>query len=400
MKSNGKTFFVFLLGLLLLQFSYAQDHDQDGVEIVEVSKKEIIYEDQEEIDSLIMLLMNSEDGPEKVKNYIQLSDLYLNRNYSEALKYAQEGLALSSSIQDMEGMLDCQMKIAFIYLSYMVDLEKAIIAYEDALEIAMELDDKWSQIAIYRGMSVLYSSLKNFNAACDYMEHALILAEELGDQNEISTINAHLGGIHEDEGDTLTAIMYYEKVLKIEEDGSFENTSNASLVAVAHLYFLKNDLREAIKYYRISLKRFQRSQDYRWQSYTHSQLAQLYFSEKNYDKAESHAINGLTLAEDFNLTKEMTDNYLILVNIADSLGKHDLSERYRQAYDTLMAKISKDEKLLNSKVDLVELVEDTTSESSHQAEKKSAISRFIEAGIISLCVVLLILFMIMPSRKK
>jgi len=366
--------------------------DADGVTQEEF--EHVIQENQSVIDSLIALLMNDEETPEKVQIYIQLCEQYLQNDHSHALQYAQEGLTLAVKIEYTQGRLDCYMSIAHIHLAYTLELSQALSSYEKALDLARELKDRRSEMSILRGIAGVYSQLGNLEAAKDYFSMSLDIAKELKDDVEISKLNSYLGGVYEEMGDTLTALKYYNEVLETERRTKFQNTSNAALNTIAHYYFLNGDIAEAIRFYRIAMKRFQRVQDNRWLSYTHSQLAHLYFTEKNYERAEEHAINGLSIAQQFDLNKEITDNYKILIDIADSMGKPELAERYRKSYENMLSDIRQHADLLNSKLE-------TTPPMVVNTETKStnAMNRFGMAAVISLPVVILLMLVAWPRRK-
>lgn len=359
-----------------------------------------VHENQEKIDSLITTLMNEHSSPEKVDTYLELSNEYLVQDHEKSLKYAKEALGVAFEVGDREGILDCHMAIAYIHVGFTLDLQAALSSYEDALEIAKELDKKRDLLAIYRGIGNIYASLTNFDAAEDYMIRALHIAEGLDDDREISALNAYIGSLYEEDGDTTSALDYYAAVVEIEKKTKFHNASNPSLIIIAHYYFLTDDIFNAIKFYRIALKRFQRNLDNRWLSYTHSRLAHLYLSQGNYDKAEAHAINGLSIAEQFKLSKEVTDNYLILVDIAKAQGKHDLAARYQKVYDELIADIREHADLLNSKADDIESDELPAAQADLGSAKQADPFRFLTAAIICLPILLFALLMAVGGRKQ
>ena len=361
--------------------------------------EEAMHKNQARIDSLITLLISSDESPEKVDIYIKLSNEYLQQDYNTSLKYAKEGLTLAFKIEDLEGILDCHMTIAYIHLAFTLDLQAALSSYEDALQLAQDMGRVEDEMIIYRGISNVYGQLGNYDAAEDYMTQALKIAEEMNDESAISSINAYLGSMFEEDGDTTMALVYYKAVYEIEQRSKFENASNPSLITIAHYHFLTGDIKEAIRFYRIALKRFQRDLDNRWLSYTHSMLANLYLSTGNFERAEAHAINGLSIAQHYNLTKEITDNYHILIDIADSLGKPELADRYKKAFEAMQARIREDADLLNAKVNDIVIPESKEIEQAN-ANSGDGMNRFLMAILISLPVVLLILFMSMPARSQ
>lgn len=289
------------------------------------------------IDSLIVLLMNDHEDTSRVEVYNQLSDEYLTIDYSKSLEYSTLALDLASKLNFDEGLLRAHIAIAHIQMAYLLNYKKSQTHYDAALPIALRLEDKVSEMSIYKGLSYIYSASDNFRLALDYNSRAIKVAEQLEDITAQSELNAYLGGIYEDSGDTIAAIDAYAEVLAIERANNFKNTSNASMSSIARYYLLIEDFGQALKYYKIVLKNAERNDDFRWLAYTHSQMANLYLLRQNESQAEEHGIRGLEIAEMHRLQKEMTDNYLALFNVYSQMDSVDKAQEYKSSYDSLTA---------------------------------------------------------------
>lgn len=344
------------------------------------------------IDSLIMLLMNDNADELRVDVYSALSNEFLTIDYSRSIEYSNLGLKLSEDLDYTEGVLESKMALAHINLAYLVDYPVAKKHFRDAVPVAQTLRDTESEMKIYKGLSHIYGAVGNYEMAKSYNQKAMDIAIELDNYPYISALNANMGGLSEEKGDTVAAIDYYAEVLAIERKYDFKETSSASMIAVARYYFLIDDLGQSIKYFKIALKNFERLNDHRWESYTHSEMAKIYVFKGDLEKAELHAIAGLEIAEKNKLKKELGDNYLALATIYTQMDSSKKAQEYSQAYDSLQA-------TMNANVGDNEVPETIAPkvEASKTADKMNG---FLMAILICLPVILVVILTGMPAKKK
>ena len=344
------------------------------------------------IDSLIILLMNDEEDELRVDVYTALSDEYLSLDYSKSLNYSLLAQKLSEELDYTEGILDSKMALANINLAFLLDYPVAKKYYRDALPIAQSLKDEEAEMKIYRGLSYIYGAMKNFEMAKSYNTKAMEIAESLDNYQFISDLNSYMGGLFEDSGDTAKAIEYYADVLAIEKKNDFRETSNSSMISIARYYFLTDDHKQALKYYRIALKNFERLNDHRWVSYTHSEMAKLYVFDGDLKRAELHALKGLEIAETNKLKKELGDNYLALEQIYTEMDSLEKAEEYARAYDSLQDTLKSE--------DVVSEVIEQDKKGTENIADNGKTNGFLMALIILLPVILVVIFTGMPSKKK
>lgn len=287
------------------------------------------------IDYLIISLMNDSKDSNKVNTYNQLAEEYLNIDVNQSVEYAKMAKKMAMEINYTKGLMFACMKIGFIEMTYNLNFQDAENNFSEALDIATSLNDNESLLFIYKWLSYLSKSTKNFQAAIEYSEKAESIAQDLNDNIRLSELYAYKGGIYEDMGDTSKAISVYNEVLDIEKKNNFRETSNAARIVIARLYLLQDDFENALKYYRIAIKTFERANDIRWLSYTHSEMADLHILDKNLEQAEQHGLKGLEIAETNNLLKEQADNCRVLVKVYNALDSNVLSKKYQDKLDLI-----------------------------------------------------------------
>lgn len=343
------------------------------------------------IDSLIMLLMNDTEDPAKVDVYNNLSDEYLNFNYQKSIEYTDLANKLAVKLGYKEGILRSNLAKGHLEMAYMLNYERARKIYTESLPLAIELKDKSSEMSIYKWLSYIYGAEKAYHLAKEYNQKAMVIATELKSDKDLSDLNAYMGGLCEESGDTAAAIDHYAEVLAIERKNDFRETSNASMIVIARYYYLIDDPGQALKYYRIALKNFERMNDQRWVSYTHAEMANLYVYKKDLKRAEQHGLKGLEIAELNNFKKEVADNCLVLTNIYLAMDSTSKAEFYQAKYDSVQASLNPVSVLPDP--NLIKDKKDNTG-------SKEKMNGFLQAIILCIPVVLLVLMAGWPRKKK
>jgi len=194
-------------------------------------------------------------------NYYQIQQFVMQggmRNYSLALQYALQGLALAEQAQWDKGRAELHRTIGSTY-NYLNDFPKAIEHYEAALALSEKLKDMngmalnyynisliynrqntkiyyslnflqqalliWRQLdnigyltRAYNSIIRMYIDIGEFDLARAYVEEALNLALRTGNRNEEAVLNEHLAHINRDSGNAREMAEYYQKTLKIYEE--------------------------------------------------------------------------------------------------------------------------------------------------------------------------------------
>ncbi len=343
------------------------------------------------IDSLIMLLMNDAEDPAKVDVYNALSDEYLNLNYQKSIEYTDLAVALALKLDYKEGLLKSRLAEAHLEMSYLLDYEKARRLYSDVLPLAIELKDREAEMSVYKWLSYIYGAQKHYELAEEYSDKAMNIATELNSDKDLSDLHAYAGGLSEESGDTAKAIDHYAEVLAIERKNDFRETSNASMIVIARYYYLIDDPGQSLKYYRIALKNFERMNDVRWVSYTHAEMANLYIYKADYKRAEQHALKGLEIAEQNNFKKEIGDNCLVLTNIYTKIDSTEKANFYQAKFDSIQASLNP----------IAAAPDPSGIQAEDKAESpKEKMNGFLQAIILCFPVILFVLFMGRPRKKK
>lgn len=332
------------------------------------------------VDTLIDVLTLQKEDVRTVNAYLSLAEEYLRvSDYTVGLTYADLAKELADKIDYKNGQLDANLIIADIYLNFHSDFKKSIKHFDNALELAEELNSEMDKLKVYQGYSLNYAYVKNYPLALSFNEKAISIAEEMEEDQLLSDLNAYGGGMYEESGDTARAIEMYQEVERIENERNFLHTSFASLIMIAHYYFLEGDIEKSLQMYRSAITRFERHHDFRWTSYGHAEIAKVHLADNNFEVAEKHALAGLEIAQKFSLNKERGDNYHALSLVYNAKGDKVNQSKYEKAYHALL-----DSVIIDLKPRAVEEItpNDQSEKSGLYSQFKSLIVILILTGLV------------------
>ena len=133
------------------------------------------------------------------------------------------------------------------------DVHKAIILYEQALEIDREIENKNGEETTLRNLGNAYSYLSETRKAIEFYEMALDIDQAIGDRRGEGSALGSLGVSYRNLGEIRKAIEFYGMALAIDQEiGDRRGESNAlNNLGVAHA--ILKESRKAIEFFEKSL---------------------------------------------------------------------------------------------------------------------------------------------------
>lgn len=291
-------------------------------------------------DSLVAIIKGSNSNSKKVDALNLLATEIVDENHDLALIYSEQALKLSNTINYRQGAFKANYFLGKINVNYILDFGKAITYFTNALDFCDE-SNKEQKAKIFNQLAFINNRQGNFNKAIFYYNECLKIAESQKDLNQISNAYAYLSELYGQTGNKNKKLLYLKKVLDIENQTEFINTSPVALISIANYYEVCGKLMLAETYLTDAINKFKADKNYRWESYTSGLLSQLYLRNKNYTKALKFANDGLDLALKHKLSKEISDNHNFLATIYDSI------KDYKNAFVHLRALKSIDDSIYN-----------------------------------------------------
>jgi signal transduction histidine kinase/ActR/RegA family two-component response regulator len=249
---------------------------------------------------LLTLSMSSqtsiEKDPELLQNNINYrisqSEFDINHfNYYDAQKKLDEALEIAESIDDKKSIGLIYSKKGNLQL-IIEELDKAIVSINKAIEMQRFSKDNANLGNSYKTFGDIYKSKKNYKQAIDYYISAQTLFEQEG-------LNNNLAEVLLSEAQTYIELKNYNKARTIIEQS----------VALSK---------------RLELPKIQSGA-----LINHGKVYNLLGDN---DKAMHYAFEGLKIAKKNNFADILNDGYLVLSDIAQSVGDYKLSNEYLKAH--------------------------------------------------------------------
>jgi len=192
--------------------------------------------------------LKSQSPKHIAKSYNLLGILFYKKgNYSKALLYQKQALALNASIHNETGIAINQTNLGNIY-SEINYPEQAEQAYLQALQ-AYNITNNTLHIArSLINIGVLKFSQKQYDAAIKQFEEALPYATQLGDNELTASCYNNIGITLTYQEKPDSALLYLEEGLKIRQliDDEFELADSYNNIAI--VYIKQKDFNQALNY--------------------------------------------------------------------------------------------------------------------------------------------------------
>ena len=220
-------------------------------------------------------------------------------DYEKSVEFRNESLEIYKEIGDDGQLSNSYMMLGWHY-NQRSDHENAIQNFERALEMAKESEDKVSIQNIYYNMAYSYTIKEDYKSALKLYNNSIQMAEDIGRKNLIGYIYKDMGyHIYLNKMDLDSALYYSNKANLILDDVGNKHGLSRSLIQIGDIHRIIGDYDKALKNYSAALKINQNEKRFSIGAYY--RLGQLYFSDKNYQKALEH------LGKYVDLRKEVLD---------------------------------------------------------------------------------------------
>ena len=154
--------------------------------------------------------------------YDNLGHIYLQQGmYQEALKHCLQSLAITEKTGDQKGYGNTLFNTGRIYAEQQ-DYANALDSLQRSLQIREAVGDKKGRAEIYCFLGALYEGSTfaeaNLQQSLDYLQQALILAEELKAKDILYKIHHNLSKTYKHAKDLALALHHYEKYADLEKE--------------------------------------------------------------------------------------------------------------------------------------------------------------------------------------
>lgn len=171
------------------------------------------------------------------KAYNLLGVLYYKKgNFTKALQFQKQALALNQSIHNETGIAINQTNLGNIYSDFNY-LQLAEQSYLEALQAYNKTNNTLHIVRSLINLGVLKYNQKQYNAAIKQFEEALTYANSIGENELTASCYNNIGTILREQDKLDSALLYLEEGLKIRQliDNEFELADSYNNIALVFI---------------------------------------------------------------------------------------------------------------------------------------------------------------------
>lgn len=211
------------------------------------------------------------------------------------------------------------------YSTANIDFKSSIKYGNEALELAIELDDLSLVGGGYKDLANTYMRANQFETAIDLNRRSLEIFNSISDKKELAGVLNNLGSVYRRKGDFTKALEYYFESLKLKDSLGGLNLASA-YGNIGHVYRQKGEPEKALEYFFKSLKIEKSENNFEGMAIDYSNIGTAYENAGNYQLAIEYANKALAL------DRELEDGYGIAIDF------NNLGEAYYGMNDYVKAK--------------------------------------------------------------
>lgn len=292
------------------------------------------------IDSLKTVLLTLPEDTGRVKVYLNLCNQLKDQHELELWSlYIDSAQVLSNKLDYKLGQARAITNLGTIEL-FRGNFSKALISYQKAMSMFLELDEKGKLAAIYFNMGTAYRNLGDLPKSLQYHLNALRTFEELRDTFGIGNACNNIGVVYSTQNNYEQAINYYLKAAEI-----FKKFGRSDLVSSAYSnlgfsYTSLNKFQETIEYHLLALNLTEQSGNKVKLLINYNDLCHAYGAFGNYSEAYQYGLKALkfmaeldtkNVSSSLNASTHINTAVALLRLAQNEINKAEADEKYAEA---------------------------------------------------------------------
>ena len=214
-----------------------------------------VFAQHKEIDSLKKLLETSKNDIEKSQLLNHISDLYKTQNPDLMFDFANRALELSQKIKNKHEEANAYLNLGnsqIISGNYPKALEYFTNAKNLFEELEAEPENKQKVqdglARAYGSIGIVFSEQSNYSKALEYHLKALRLYEKSDDELRLSRVYNNIGIVYKTRKEEFKALEYFLKAKELQEKIE-DRTIGITTTNIANIYFDQKNYPKAIEFY-------------------------------------------------------------------------------------------------------------------------------------------------------
>lgn len=270
-------------------------------------------------DSLKLLIRNANDDSLKVNTLIDISGSLLRVDTKEALRYANEALALAEKLDFVRGQAYALKSIGMSYY-FQGNYIETLLFWQQSLSAFQTIGDKLGIANMLNNLGAVNFNEGDDEKAIQYYLESLKVSEEIGDKLRIATALVNIGAVYYNKTGTHNrALEYYLKALPLSEELGDNDAIGTSAVNMGEIYLARGDDKSALIYFEKALKAYKASENGNV-PYALNNIGKVYAIRRDFVRAIEYQLEAFQLAENQNAKLEMSQSLLGLASTYDMKG--------------------------------------------------------------------------------
>ena len=130
---------------------------------------------------------------------------------------------------------------------YQGDYESALAAYESALKIMQEINNRYGIAASYINIGNVRRDQGNYQSALEYYQKSLTNSQMIGSRRGVAVAFLNIGAIYHDQGDYQRANEYFLQSLALAREINAKHEETVALTSLGNLYHDQGENSQALK---------------------------------------------------------------------------------------------------------------------------------------------------------
>ncbi len=168
--------------------------------------------------------------------------------YAASIEHFETLLPLQQKAGDADGEAQSLASIGANYAA-LEEYDKAFGYYDDAVEIALKVENHWFAMAVLNAAGDLHITLKDADAARASYNQALDLATTLEDPTQIATLRKRLGNLEQAQGEYAASTAHFEALLALQQEAKDADGEAQTLASIGANFAGLEQYEKAFSYY-------------------------------------------------------------------------------------------------------------------------------------------------------
>jgi tetratricopeptide (TPR) repeat protein len=254
-------------------------------------------------------------------------------NYDQARYCYEEAISLAIQMDDKAKLGAAYHGLADIYWKQ-GQPEQALEWAQKALTISEETGNKYALAQSYHQMGLVYKSLGNHDLALDWFQRATAINKELENKGALAWNYMNIASIYHSQGNDEQSISFYQQALAICREIGDRRGESIIARGLGRIYLDLNDPDQAMVCYRNALNFWEKAGSKTEIMWAHQGIGGAYFQQGKYDQALEQYQTVLALGEEGEISYGLAGVYYNIGLIHKARGEFNQAlERLEEAFE-------------------------------------------------------------------